>query len=157
MQLLEKRIPILPSPTALRKASRKMHIIEAFDKVAREVTHTVRPTSHIVQLPMDRIPKDVVFKREASDTSSHVYLPKHAAKLGRDGLNKQLVEKSAGYRWFGQTYVPQLRAFGEWRVLIVGGQILQVIVTQPKRTDQATNGLMDVDIVYSMWSLQELT
>ena len=91
-----------------------MHIIEAFDKVAWEVTHTVRPTSHIVQLPMDRILEDVVFKHEASDTLSHVYLPKHAVKLGRDGLNKQLVEKSAGYRWFGQTYVPQLIWWSEW-------------------------------------------
>jgi hypothetical protein len=96
----------------------------------------------------------VVLKREGSDTSSHLVLPEELQNTTLKKLNKFLKGKGR-FRWFSQTYIPELRQFGEWRVFIMNGKIIQVVLTQP---DNAVGGpKMSVGILLGSWSLEELT
>jgi len=157
LRLLSNKVPILPPVDDMLALSRKMDVIKVFDLIAEQVTCTARPTTNVVELPLKEIPKDIVFKREGSDMAEHVYLPHEVARLTPNTLTRRLKKKSAGYRWITQTYIPQLRQFGEWRVYVVGGEVFQVITTQPRCGATTAENVMNVDVLHGMWNLAELT
>jgi glutathione synthase/RimK-type ligase-like ATP-grasp enzyme len=153
MQALSRLVPVWPPVDEILAASRKADIIKMFDRIAAQVTHTVRPVTTILTIPLKTVPKDVVLKREGSDASKHVYLPQSLEELGLKKLNQLL--KGSRFRWISQTWIPLLQQFGEWRVFVVGGKIFEVITTQPQ--DAADNSTLSVSVLRGMWNLEELT
>jgi hypothetical protein len=131
---------------------RKVDVIQVFDRIANEVTHTVRPTTNLLTLPLKALPRDVVLKREGSDTSSHIVMPE---KLQNTTLKKLHKFVKGRFRWSSKTYIPELRQFGEWHVFIMNGKIIEVVLTQPD--DAVDRPKMSVGILIGLWSLAELT
>ena len=150
LQALSRLTPVWPPVDEILAASRKADVIKVFDRIANEVTHTVRPTTTLLTLPLKSLPRDVVLKREGSDTAEHVLLPQQLQDTTLKSLNNYLKGR---FRWFAQTWIPELRQFGEWRVFIVDGKIIEIVITQPQ---DEKNGLM-VGVLRGSWSLEELT
>jgi hypothetical protein len=121
------------------------------DKLAAEVTHTIRPNTAAITLPLKEKPPGVVLKREASDNALRVIFPHEIQNMSLKALNKRLKDDGEGYKWFKQTYVPTLIQFGEWRVYFVGGKIIHIIGTTP------VNDKISACVIDGMWSLGELT
>jgi hypothetical protein len=71
------------------------------------------------------IPTGVVLKRTQSDCQSHVFLP----KSNRPVRWEDLKEGPPGSVWLAQDFVPELRSLGEWRSVIVGGDLVYVVHT----------------------------
>ena len=93
------------------EASRKALEVEILDKIAQEVTFTIQPVTEVISKTLNHPPSGVIFKREVSDTGSHVYMPNQIAKLTKKELRKLTLDQ---FTWMSQTYVQQLRQFGEW-------------------------------------------
>jgi glutathione synthase/RimK-type ligase-like ATP-grasp enzyme len=75
----------------------------------------------------------VVLKRTHSDMGQHVILPQD----GREKYTREYVEGHSeipGCIWLIQSYVDTLAALGEWRVFIIGGQIVYIVHTRRNRT-----------------------
>ena len=147
LRILSKLVLLWPPVDEMLAASRKAEEVIILDKIAREVTHTVRPETKVVDKTLTHAPTGVVFKREVSDTSSHVLLPEKLEKMSKKELSKIALDP---IRWLSQTYVPQLIQFGEWRVYFVGGKFYEVVITQPGGVQ------IFADTMDSMWSLEEL-
>ena len=123
-----------------------------FDRIANELTHSVRPKTTLLTLPLKRLPRGVVLKREGSDTGSHVLLPHHLQNTTLKELNNHLKGR---LRWFAQTWIPELRQFGEWRVYIIDGKIIETVVTEPQEKGQHND--LAISVLQAAWSLEELT
>ena len=144
---LSNIILLWPPIDEMIAASRKVDEVILLDKISREITHTIRPVTEVISKTLNHPPPGKVFKREVSDTSSHVLLPEKIAKLSRKELKKIALDK---FRWMSQTFIPQLIQFGEWRVYFVGGRYHSVVITEP------TLDKMHCEIMDGMWSLKEL-
>lgn len=154
LQALTNRIPLWPPMDEMLASARKADTIKIFDQIARDVTHTARPVTYPLTLPITEFPANMVLKREGSDTAAHVVLPSDVAALTLAQFNRMA---KGPFRWLAQTWLPLLRQFGEWRVYIVGGRILEIITTAPEPNIPTYINQLKVDIVKGMWSLAELT
>jgi len=154
LKALSQHIPVWPPVDEILAASRKADVINVFDRIANEVTHTVRPKTTLLNLPLKSVPRDVVLKREGSDTGSHVLLPQRLQRTTLKALNNQLKGR---FRWFAQTWIPELRQFGEWRVFIVDGKIIEIVTTQPLGKGHEYDDRLAIGVLHGSWSLEELT
>lgn len=130
------------------EASRKAREVEILDRIARQVTFTIRPVTEVISKALSHPPTGVIFKREVSDTGSHVYMPDDIAKMTRKDLKKLALDR---FTWMSQTYIPYLRRFGEWRVYFLGGKFFDVVVTEP-----GSDGDVQYNTLEGVWSLKEL-
>jgi hypothetical protein len=96
----------------------------------------------------------IVIKRTHSDAGEHVLIlhdKNNQEKHNWDYLHSQLnILRS---QWMGQTYVELLEKRGEWRVFMIGGQIVYTVHTlhNPGKRTWAW------DVVQTYNSLDELT
>ena len=132
-------------------SSRKLNIIKVLDQIAADVTHTIRPDTEAITLPLKTKHFEVVLKREVSDNGERVIFPDEISDISLKALNRKLKELGEGHQWFKQTYVPALLQFGEWRVYFVGGVMIYIIGTTP-----VDSGL-EVGMIDAIWTLEELT
>jgi hypothetical protein len=72
-------------------------------------------------------PQGWVMKREYSDASRHVLLPKKG-KL-------QKIQDDGKHRWIAQEMAPLLQKWGEYRVVFVGQTPLYAMLTTPQRNN----------------------
>ena len=142
MHTLSKLIVLWPPVDEILAASKKAQEIKLLDKIAREVTHTIRPVTEVVEHKAIKA-TGVVFKWEVSDTSTHVRLPEKIAKLSKKELKKMAVDK---FVWLSQTFVPHLLQFGEWRVYFVGGRFYEIILTEPDPSKVAQSLRVDLPV-----------
>ena len=151
LRLLSQRIPLWPPVDEMMGSSRKLNIIKVLDQIAADVTHTIRPKTEAITLPLKTKPSEVVLKREVSDAAERVILPYEICNMSLKALNKKLKDLGEGYQWLQQTYVPTLLQFGEWRVYFVGGEIIHIIGTTPIKYQ------LEVGMIDAIWTLEELT
>ena len=113
---------VWPTPNHAKLMGNKLELIMHLDWVANKLGS---PRPKTVRLRRGGpIPRDVVLKRTHSDQQSHVILPRtHSRAWAR------LDEGPDGAQWFAQDYVGLLRKVGEWRVFMVGGNIIYVVHT----------------------------
>lgn len=147
LRVLSSLVPLWPPVDEMLAASRKAKEVVLLDKIANEVTHTIRPTTVVITQELTHAPIGVVFKREVSDTGTHVLLPDKVAALSKKELRSIALDR---FTWMSQTYIPQLRQFGEWRVYFIGGKFYDVVITNPDG-DRHIAYLWD-----EIWSLEEL-
>jgi hypothetical protein len=151
--MLDRHIPLWPPIDEILATSKKMCMIRLLDKIAANITHTARPITNPICLPLESVPQCVVLKREVSDNAAHVFLPAEIGRMTLKSLNLKLNRMGNGFQWFSQTYVPFVRQFGEWRVYFVGGSVFHILVTLPvgykHRVEAAGSG--------KHWTLEELT
>jgi hypothetical protein len=69
---------------------------------------------------------------EASCAAKHRHFFDGASKVPA-GFIADMVSHNerSRYRWFVQDVIPQLRRFGEWRIYIVGEEIVGIVATTP--------------------------
>jgi hypothetical protein len=151
LRLLSQHVPLWPPVDEMMGSSRKLNIIKVLDQIAADVTHTIRPKTEAITLPLKTKPSDVVLKREVSDTSERVIFPDEIRDMSLKALNKKLKYLGEGHQWFKQSFVPALLQFGEWRVYFVGGDIIHIIGTTP------IEYRIEVGMIDGIWTLEELT
>lgn len=106
----------------------KYDVIRQLDLVAARRTISARPVTHKLD-DIDNIdPTKVVLKRTHSDMGQHVILPGDESKFTLEYLQSRL--EVPGCFWFAQTFVPTLRELGEWKVFLIGGQIVYIVHTR---------------------------
>jgi hypothetical protein len=96
----------------------------------------------------------MVLKRTHSDAAEHVLLPHDKAmqpKRNWEYLRSQM--DIPGCQWMAQTYVETLKKRGEWRVFVIGGQIVYMLHTLRNREKKTWSW----DVVRTYYSLEELT
>ena len=126
----------------------KWQLIENLDIIAH-LEGCTRPKSRLLEVG-SRIPKDVVLKRTHSESGNHIVLP-------QDERHKRTWEYMNSHsevprcKWFAQTYVPLLKDLGEWRVIVVGGNPIYTVHTQP-----SSGGTWKRRVVTSFWPLDAL-
>lgn len=118
---LEHYVAIWPNPDELQRAGRKMDRIIDLNTITANM-NTAPPITMLIDSPSQR-PAGYVVKREYSDCCSHVFL------LNNDPPDDILL-KEPGYRWFAQEYAPLLQQWGEFRTHVVGGQIIDTVLTK---------------------------
>jgi hypothetical protein len=116
--------------------------------VARNCTFTMRPQTRLLE-DGQQFPSSIILKRTHSDTSHHVLLPgdsRHTCDYMRANC------EVPGSKWFGQTYVEPLVKLGEWRVHMVGGQVIYTVHTICNRETKTWKW----DVATKFYSLEEL-
>jgi len=111
----------------------KFELIKRLDLVAARRTYSARPVTQRLTDVGDFDISRVVLKRTHSDMGQHVILPQD----GRVKYTQEYVEGHSeipGCIWLVQSYVDTLAALGEWRVFIIGGQIVYIVHTRRNRT-----------------------
>jgi glutathione synthase/RimK-type ligase-like ATP-grasp enzyme len=126
----------------------KIPLMQNLDFIASTVTKSKRPITEILDVTTS-IPDSIVLKRTHSDCGNHVLFPGDPL-INPTYLLSQL--DIPGSRWLGQNFVPTLRKLGEWRVFIIGGQIVDVVHT---RINHET-GCWKWERTTRFWSLGEL-
>ncbi|KAH7919854.1 hypothetical protein BV22DRAFT_1050777 [Leucogyrophana mollusca] len=98
LEVLEEKIPIWPPVKERLWASHKLSVIQLLDKIAHQVTRTLRPETILLRdNPVPDTGKRSILKREGSDASSMVY-------LDWDEKTARVLLKTEGkYRWLRQT------------------------------------------------------
>jgi hypothetical protein len=111
----------------------KWQLVENLDIIAA-LNNQIRPQSRLMKSG-DYISDKTVLKRTHSESGNHIIFP-------QDMLGKRTWEYMDAHseiprcRWFSQTYVPLLKDYGEWRVVIVGGAPAYTVHTQPASGDR---------------------
>ena len=117
-----------PDPLELEKLASKAVLISHLDEVARTCTQSFRPTTERLS-PGQSIPSNTVLKRTNSDCGLHVLMPESIHR------NWEYLHKNSeidGSIWLSQSYVPSLYKLGEWRVILIGGQVVHTVHTHYK-------------------------
>jgi glutathione synthase/RimK-type ligase-like ATP-grasp enzyme len=123
MRVIESRVLVWPPVSEILNASYKYRVIQLLDKIANDVTQTVRPKTKRIAIPLKKKPTNVVIKRERSDAARHCLLPTDIQTNTLIQLNKYLEKESvADSFWMAQEFVPELIGIGEWRTYFVGGE-----------------------------------
>jgi hypothetical protein len=112
---------------------------------------TVRLKTTLLTSPLKHLLQDVMLKHKGSNTGSHVLLPQQLQAATLKQLNKQLKGR---FHWFVQTWIPELRQFGEWRIFILDGKIIEIVITQPQNKGQHDD--LSIGVLRGSWSLEEL-
>ncbi|KAI6036032.1 hypothetical protein PISMIDRAFT_25408 [Pisolithus microcarpus 441] len=142
-----RKVIIWPPARELEHAGWKFPIIDDLYAIATSLIPACPPITRRL-CTSDPIPPDTVLKRSHSDCSAHVIMP--------DASNKRMwpylmSQAPTGEMWMAQQHMPMLSKFGEWRVFIVGGKIIQVV-----HTHRAGKGDWHASRVLTYWSLEEL-
>jgi hypothetical protein len=124
----------------------KMQLITHLDAIADSETKTLRPCTKELKYG-DFLPSNAVIKRTHSDCGFHVFKPKDS---GRNWQNFSAMRQVPEAIWLAQTYIPALDKLGEWRVFIVGGEIIYTVHTHHKG-----NAVWAWEAVDGFYSLQE--
>jgi hypothetical protein len=148
IEQLQSIVYIWPPPQHVERMGSKMPLMKNLDFIAATVTNTKRPVTRILDVNQ-QIPDSIVIKRTHSDSGNHVLFPGNPL-INREYLLSQL--NIPGAVWFGQSYIPTLRHLGEWRVFIIGGQIIDIAHT---RIHHET-GCWKWERATRFWSLEEL-
>lgn len=153
LSAISRRMPVWPPVDESVQFGHKATIIEMLDRAARIVTKTRRPISEILTdrhtLPLSTTENPQVLKREYSEGGGHVQLPVKVQKTTPRFLEKLLQDPE---RWVLQQYVPYLQRFGELRVFIAGGRIVQTVCTVKRNKD----GIWALNFVSGHHSLAEM-
>ena len=121
--------------------------------IATTRTFSVRPKTRLLH-DGEKLSNKIVIKRTHSDAGEHVLIlhdKNNQEKHNWDYLHSQLnIPRS---QWMGQTYVELLEKRGEWRVFVIGGQIVYTVHTlhNPGKRTWAW------DVVQTYYSLDKLT
>lgn len=103
----------------------KWQLIENLDIIASR-HNQLRPKSVLLE-DGATIPANTVVKRTHSESGNHIILPKDGEKRNWDYLRDN--SDIPRCRWFAQTYVDLLHYFGEWRVVMMGGEVAYTVHT----------------------------
>jgi hypothetical protein len=117
------------------------------DIIAKSETNTPRPHWKFLNYG-DALPSQDVIKRTHSDCGNHVLRPGHPDR-NWEYIYKETIQ---GSRWFSQRYVPELTVLGEWRVFVIGGDIISVVHTIYNGDSQTWRW----EMVHSYYTLEEL-
>ncbi|KAI6097729.1 hypothetical protein EDD16DRAFT_1719021 [Pisolithus croceorrhizus] len=142
-----RKVIIWPPSRELERAGWKFPVIDNLSAIAASLVPACAPMTRRLGAS-EPIPHDMVLKRSHSDCSAHVIMPDASNKRSWPYLISQA---PAGEIWMAQQYMPFLPKFGEWRVFIVGGKIIQVV-----HTYRVGNGDWLGCPVKAYWSLDEL-
>jgi len=130
----------------------KLDVIRNLDWIAQNVTHTVRPATTILKLPLGEMPLGRVLKRECSDSRRHVLVPKDLERFSVKSLNTAISKRGLdGAVWLSQTFVPELETMGELRVYLFHGEVSHVIHTGWGHPED-----LKAKVLSDLWSLEEL-
>jgi hypothetical protein len=131
MGRLEMKRQTWPPSIQVEHLSRKDVLIAHLDYIA-ESMGLPRPVTQILKRG-EAIPGDKVLKRTHSDCGAMVIIP----KSGHGSVKWETLHKGPESAiWMSQEFVHTLRALGEWRVVIVGGQshyIIHSYYNEPKK------------------------
>ncbi|OAX34182.1 hypothetical protein K503DRAFT_803796 [Rhizopogon vinicolor AM-OR11-026] len=148
LRRLEKILPIWPGTAESRAASSDHNITTRLDAIAREVTQSHRPTTHLLEKkPPDHCTTSWILKCEASQSKNHTKI------LWDGGMPCNLEE--GGCRWMVQHYVPEWARVGQWRCLMVDMAPFYII-HEPSQNP----GSSSLTLPYCRedgWTLKELT
>jgi hypothetical protein len=151
LKRLEKILPVWPGTAESWAVSPDHNIITILDIIAREVTRSSRPTTHLLaKKPQDHSATSWVLKHEASQSNKHMKIP-------WDGEMPQNLEVN-GRRWMVQHYVPEWALVGQWRCLMVNMDLFYII-HEPSQNPGLTTQSSSI-LAYSRedgWTLKELT
>jgi hypothetical protein len=126
----------------------KLELTKLLDLAAANRTSSARPKTR--PLKEGEVFKDaMVLKRTHSDMGQHVLLPGDPRREWDYLLSNTEVP---GCHWFAQSYVETLAILGEWRVFIVGSQIVYVVHTVRNPTKKTWSW----DVVTTYYSIREL-
>lgn len=130
---LEKVFPVFPSPQGCSNHGAKVEFNETLKKIA-DAMGTGRPKTERVE-NLKKPPKGFVLKREFSDASRDVYIPKQSGTPVEEEdpaaafIRKKMKENPGDVcSWLAQEYVPFL-SVGEVRFMCVGGIPIRENVT----------------------------
>jgi hypothetical protein len=130
------------------KQGTKNDLFVNLDVVAMSETSTPRPSWTLLRRE-EPIPETSVIKRTHSDCGAHVLRP------GSMDRNWDYIERETipGSLWIAQSYVPELAILGEWRVFVIGGDIVSVVHTVYKQKTELWNWEM-VEVYYTLEELR---
>src|SRR5215475_11535228 len=143
---LSHYILVYPPPSEVLLEGAKHETIKQLDRIAQRL-RTPRPITHVFQ-GSDTLPTDGrwVFKREHSNSCSHVR--DYDLGRGSKGLNEFLrsTVTPSPFRWLIQSHVPLLEKWGEWRVFLIGGKVIETVLTTRDKNcrDWTWNRVQDV-------------
>ncbi|KAJ7787091.1 hypothetical protein B0H14DRAFT_3163450 [Mycena olivaceomarginata] len=122
---------VWPDPEGTWTSRFKMGSIRQLDTIAAEVTWTPRPWTRILKSSKDYA-EGTVLKREAKARSDGRAFFTGPSKASEDDITQMLADNASGlYRWFVQEEIPFLRNVGEWRVYLVGCEVVGIVATTP--------------------------
>jgi hypothetical protein len=102
--------------------------------------------------PGERIKSGGVLKRSHSDSGQHVLIPhRDEDKMNWEYLARHM--SVPGCCWIRQSYSDSLKELGEWRVIIVGGEIYCVVHTVYSKSKR----VWSAESVNGWYTLEELT
>lgn len=128
MRELCKRTAVFPDIDEMEYAAQKLRVIECLDSIAQSVTSTPRPKTTVAG---GKFPGQI-YKREGSHCERHVLLPKQIQSSNYRSVMRE--GQHPTYRWLQQDYVPYNI---EWRVFLVGGEVVKVRVSKRKELDNS--------------------
>jgi hypothetical protein len=124
---------VWPPVTNFKAWGQKSAYIHHLDRIARETTHTLRPSTRIFS---EKITPEInpgarlVLKREYSDCSRHSHILPAVTSPSKVSAVLRDIKKSDEL-WLVQDYVPELRALGEFRFFIIDGKLRYGVITMP--------------------------
>jgi glutathione synthase/RimK-type ligase-like ATP-grasp enzyme len=131
MEHLHNAIPVWPPVLEQADAIKKHTLAVNLKRISQE-RNLHHPRSYLLteQKPTSAEweRKMWVLKREHSECTENVKLPKDNETLTLEIRRKLLQDR---YMWLAQEYMPLLRDIGEWRVIVVGGRVENVVFTHP--------------------------
>jgi hypothetical protein len=126
----------------------KDELLTNLDIVAGSETNSPRPSWMLLRRG-DPIPTNTIIKRTNSDCGNHVLRPTSQDR------NWEYIEKETipGSRWISQSYIPELAILGEWRVFVIGGDVVSVVHTVYNEENETWNWEM-VELYYTLKELK---
>lgn len=141
---LENAFPVFPSPRGCSRHGAKVSFNQTLEQISTDMGMSRPKTEHLVEL--QNPPRGMVLKREFSDTSTDVFIPRlsdpEEAEIKRaiSFIKKRTrANPSDNCRWLAQEYAPCLR-FVEVRFMCVNGTPIREIVTGTHPDDHPEAG-----------------
>jgi hypothetical protein len=137
---------IWPDPIHVDTIGSKWQLYHHLDLISKSFKNTPRLPWEVLSVG-DDIKQVAVLKRSHSDSGEHVLMPGDPRRNWEYMSNAMDVP---GCKWIAQMYSPSLLAYGEWRVIILGGEIFHVthtIYNKSKKTwsGQTTNSWYTIE------------
>ena len=104
-------------------------LAQSLNLIAQERMNTARPRTRLL-VDGEKILNAMVLKRTYSDAGEHVIVPSDTHRHNWDYLRSQL--GVPGLQWMAQSFVEQLVRLGEWRVFLIGGNVVYTVHTLKK-------------------------
>ena len=145
IKILEMKTQVWPPTLQVQHLCHKWELTKRLDFISDEMG-LPRPTTQVLTRGCD-IPSHMVMKRTHSDCGSRVLFPSE----GRSTTWEDLVDESEPPEsvWMAQELVPHLRKLGEWRSILVNGELIYVVHTIYDET-KGSWGFSKVDRFYTL-------